>query len=103
MSEKLKACPFCGEAVRLITEPWQYIHCMNCHMEFGIHKVDHGISDRWNTRPIEDALRAELEQARGLLSAIYGEAELCNNASVRFQLVQWLMQKTAEFAKEATK
>ena len=51
MSEKLKPCPFCG-GTKICTEKGINLnYCDNCSAESNV--------ERWNTRPIEDELRAE--------------------------------------------
>ncbi len=64
--DELKACPFCGEPVAIewkfiedsegYTHRHEWIECTGCVRDFW------PVSD-WNTRPIEDALRAELALA----------------------------------------
>ncbi len=71
MSE-LKPCPFCGGKGHIyrnysaggIGIDGHFIMCENCRAEspFDLSESDTGKS--WNTRPIEDALRAELEKAK---------------------------------------
>jgi predicted RNase H-like nuclease (RuvC/YqgF family) len=63
MSE-LKACPYCGslsvrEGCDTPDAKWHYVECDDCH---ATSKADLGVSgatENWNTRPIEDALRAQ--------------------------------------------
>ena len=64
MSDELKACPFCGslsvrEGCDTPDAKWHYVECDDCH---ATSKADLGVSgatENWNTRPIEDALRAQ--------------------------------------------
>lgn len=61
---KLKPCPFCGGvdiAVAKLSDGDWYL-CRECEANSG-----HGGVDGWNTRPIEDELRAEINK----LSTVY--------------------------------
>lgn len=70
---ELKPCPFCGKEARIATDnsgdfDRNYVDCENnCHL-FGC--LD---EKEWNTRPIEDALRAKLEIAVEALRSIYND------------------------------
>lgn len=64
MSEDLKACPFCG---RKVDETIENLDVVSCSYHTLFIK-----SENWNTRPIEDALRAENERLR---IALYMYAE----------------------------
>lgn len=64
----LKPCPFCGsEAQKFNTgiDTWiEYSHDKKCPMRYSDYDGDTPEDmTAWNTRPIEDALRAELEAA----------------------------------------
>jgi len=60
MSDKfddLKPCPFCGGKAGFVgTE----IECIDCGMMMPKTQTFEGQIRNWNTRPLEDALRAEL-------------------------------------------
>ena len=61
MSEKLRNCPFCGEnpSIKNVTLPFDVgkgRKITQCKCGAFLY------AGRWNTRPIEDALRAELEK-----------------------------------------
>jgi len=62
MSEELKACPFCGIDSNLNIGT----HSANCLFYF----LSENVTDRsvkviaWNTRPIEDALRKQLDELK---------------------------------------
>lgn len=66
MSDKLKACPYCGGnnlATYIVTDGSCVVYCINCYENND--GLSHDI-DEWNTRPIEDELQAritELEEA----------------------------------------
>ena len=54
MSEELRPCPFCG-GTKICTEKGINLnYCDNCSAESNI--------EHWNTRPIEDALRARIAE-----------------------------------------
>ena len=66
MSNEWKACPFCGslsvrEGCDTPDAKWHYVECDDCH---ATSKADLGVSgaiENWNTRPMEDTLRKQLE------------------------------------------
>jgi len=70
MSEELKLlpCPFCGGTPELIDEGYKVVQCTKCGVASKAVLVlndTHGVGNKkakkeWNTRPIEDAIRAEL-------------------------------------------
>lgn len=59
MSE-LKQCPFCGSEAHIVNDN---VECSFCFVT--------SLTD-WNTRPIEDALRAELEKTQKALDMACG-------------------------------
>lgn len=67
MADKLKPCPFCGEVhtvERMQDLHWGALDAISCNSRT-LMTAYHGESvekmvDRWNSRPVEDALRAEL-------------------------------------------
>jgi IS5 family transposase len=59
MNDELKPCPFCGSSdVKEYTD--KSIHCRQCGAESGVD---------WNTRPLEDSLRAQLAEKDAELDA----------------------------------
>jgi hypothetical protein len=74
MSEELKACPFCGENV----EVYKMTRLLGQdHPGFVRCDCVEGVSvARWNDRPIEDELRAELARRDEELALT--EKKLCN-------------------------
>jgi hypothetical protein len=64
MSDKL--CPFCGAPGGHTSK-----HKPSCYfMKKNSLDVMYGLTAEWNTRPIEDALRAKLDAAREALSIL---------------------------------
>lgn len=66
MSEELRPCPFCGGEAE--STPGRHEQCYaRCSM-FGCEANNPWVAiEDWNSRPIEDALRAELEEARNTI------------------------------------
>lgn len=94
MSDELKPCSFCGEAElvcyqgnKAIGTPnalyWYKIVCMKCFCQTGerserLTDVRKLLAEDWNTRPIEDELRArvkELEEHNTMLEQALHEIE----------------------------
>lgn len=77
MSKELESCPFCGETdlnkvKRLHLVGWLYwIECKSCACTrvMSFESMDDAIR-RWNTRPAEDALKAENERLKKLISEL---------------------------------
>jgi Lar family restriction alleviation protein len=67
MSEA-KPCPFCGKNTAILCEPEnedEYgVMCNYCGAQGGLDEDGEYAIVLWNTRPIEDALRAELDELR---------------------------------------
>ncbi len=68
MSE-LKSCPFCGR------QPYESGGYVSCHTELCLANADYhepaiGPITDWNTRPIEDALRARAERAEKMVERL---------------------------------
>lgn len=69
---ELKPCPFCGGKAEIeigkigAVKDWYYVGCQSCT----------GSSENpdWNTRPVEDSLRAENEKLRGLIGELVEDA-----------------------------
>ena len=69
----IKPCPFCGIGIatargRHIGVTWKRYECLNCGA-LGPEREDINTrpENAWNTRPIEDALRARVEDLEGKL------------------------------------
>ena len=79
MTEQLKPCPFCGgEAVMLGEDDGMYqCVCRNCEsVQGGFYDFPEEAAFAWNTRPLEDALQKELDEAREAQSFLKTEAML---------------------------
>ena len=85
MSE-LKACPFCGTSVVGIEHDglYRWVECgnMDCNAAgkvfaflTDVGNADHIVANNWNTRPIEDGLRAELARRDEIISRLKEDAE----------------------------
>lgn len=62
---KLKPCPFCGGEANIAKgqiEFWAY--CPHCGAQTEFYETEREAAEAWNTRPIEDALQKELDEAR---------------------------------------
>jgi len=71
----IKPCPFCGEkAQQSIFLEGTWANCANesCQLPIDIEFI----SSQWNTRPVEDALRGELNQAKEVIE--YGKNKYTN-------------------------
>lgn len=98
---KLKPCPFCGGEAEIIDDAMGTIsRCRRCGAENGNgvygedgHKL--AVKD-WNTRPIEDAFKAENKRFRKALDTICAIYEI-NGAEWRFD------KRLYDVAKEALK
>ena len=74
MSKYLKPCPFCGKSDKVIiyTESMEYhdellrtrygVKCKRCRFEIPAYTERETAIRKWNTRPVENALKAEAER-----------------------------------------
>lgn len=97
MSEELKPCPFCGRGAVGIrfpkvmkSEPHRYEgYCMICNGSSSLDFEESTAVTHWNTRPIEDALKAELAKLRtenaDLLRQL-GEYDAIRAKQVRYEM-----------------
>jgi len=80
MSE-LKPCPFCGTSVVGIEYDglYRWVECgnMDCNAAgkvfaflTDVGNADHIVANNWNTRPIEDGLRAELARRDEIIARL---------------------------------
>jgi len=98
MTEKLKPCPFCaGKNPRITTTTaypdtpretvWYAIECNICDATGDWDLGESGAIAKWNTRPVEDALRAENERLRGALRRILNESIDCEARDIAEQIL----------------
>ena len=88
MSKELKPCPFCGgedtEIAPGLKGDW-YIGCLTCNYQIRCEDCTEEDTVRyWNTRPAEDALKAENERLKEALiqigiSMLYSDDENADN------------------------
>jgi Lar family restriction alleviation protein len=65
MTDELKACPFCGsDKIHLVAGMGYYVKCLGCGQDTNICDYAKEAVTVWNTRPIEDALRKEIEELK---------------------------------------
>ena len=69
METELKPCPFCGSSPKFASNgEYDYIECPECDARGPGALMLENAFKGWNTRPGEDDLRRQLEQARAALS-----------------------------------
>ena len=100
MTEELKPCPFCGGFkatiepvfIESFSTPRFCVICSDCGADSQVDLGQSGAEECWNTRPIEDKLRAENERLRAILAWYadeenyreeYYEDERCEDSMVR--------------------
>jgi hypothetical protein len=76
MSEELKLCPLCGSESVILANGAIRCTKIGCPL-YDIH--GHIFIDSWNTRPLEDALQAELDEFMEKLTRIFVRAERLNS------------------------
>lgn len=67
MSDELRSCPFCGMSPVTPYKDDSLFSCPNCTCPVGAKYVT---LEKWNTRPVEDTLRAELNDIKTELSIL---------------------------------
>lgn len=89
---ELKPCPFCGGKAFLDSD-FSGVYC-NCGAELAFLESDKEAAEKWNSRPIEDALEEENARLREALETICAIYEI-NGAEWRFD------KRLYDVAKEA--
>lgn len=96
MSDELHECPFCGKSDKVIiyTESMMQhgeilwtrygVKCKRCHFEMPTYTKKAVAIHKWNTRPAEDALKAEVEELSGYVKqfreTLAEVAKMANNS-----------------------
>lgn len=91
MSEELKPCPFCGalepQKIMFCDDiiGWEYIlQCEFCSARITSHADMDDAIRKWNTRPSEEALKAEVEELAGYVKrfreTLAEVAQMANNS-----------------------
>lgn len=114
MTNELKKYPFCGSEVEMHRGVYsQYIMCRNKECEaMSLSNMDGAVVLKaWNTRPIEDALRAENERLKKQYEIVRAHAivqdcgRLCDaDSGINFKLqldrsekhIDWLAKQALE-------
>jgi len=84
MSEELRPCPFCGSMP--VIEKTGDVVCANTDCIVLASAIAYGVGDTpvafaaWNTRPVEDALRARISELEAALGAM---TQAVNDATTR--------------------
>lgn len=86
MSEELRECPFCGKSdkVTIYTDSMAHrgellwirygVKCKRCHFWIPTYAKKEAAIHKWNSRPAEEALKAEIARYR---RALYNLKEDC--------------------------
>jgi hypothetical protein len=83
MTDNLKPCPFCNSDPKLEGDDhWWYAVC-RCGADGGADQTAKKAIEIWNTRPIEDALRAQLAEAQAEVDRLEKELVLHNSKPLR--------------------
>ena len=69
IADPMKACPFCGfDDIECCKTQVFWYRCGMCGSETGHAKTKEGAADKWNNRPIEDALKNQIDECNLLLT-----------------------------------
>lgn len=89
MSEKLKPCPFCGKMPEVEPNGDCYCDYYICPMA-----PDSYMPKDWNTRPIEDELRAEIERLKVRIEELEAAGTILRDC-FSLHKPNWLIDKDA--------
>ena len=82
MANELEPCPFCGCTDQLSLSPSSHA-CSACHATASL--MSREVPGTWNTRPIEDSLRAEVERLKAELSRYTGPLTGAQAAEIAYR------------------
>lgn len=98
--EDLKPCPFCGKTDKLEKEMfldlvgWLYrVKCNRCPNTEPIMGSMEDAVKLWNTRPVEDALKAEVERLKEELDAQKSVSKIA------YSDIKWLCEEVEKWKK----
>ena len=80
--DELKVCSFCGgnnlkkQSIALHRDFSRWIHCETCYSQGPMVYEKKNEKDAWNTRPTEDALRAENEALKARVAELENDMPL---------------------------
>ena len=74
---ELKPCPFCKSRAEHYSFNYRKhtVRCVYCLADCGEHDTPERAAFVWNTRPAEDALKAEVERLKAAMKDIKGHLE----------------------------
>ena len=91
---ELKPCPFCGTSVVGIEHDglYRWVECgnMDCNAAGKVFTflidvdADHIVANNWNTRPIEDELRAELARRDEIIARLKEDTERFEKRAITY-------------------
>lgn len=109
--EKLEPCPKCGSDVRIKhAHGCKYVFCDKCGIQSTRYYEGYDedvIAKEWNSRPIEDALKARVKELEGALNITHDElnhlADKLNELDELNQTDKNYMMMLLDWAREALK
>ena len=68
----LKPCPFCGKQVKISQSYLSFRYFIDCEdcCSTKVHDTQKEMTEFWNTRPAEEALKAEVERLKSKLTLV---------------------------------
>lgn len=98
MSE-LKPCPYCGEQVAedVVSDVgWHFVYCTTCHAEGEADLGASGAIEKWNTRPLEEALQAKLDMAVEAMKLARYDVRINTHASLMRPILEEALKRLEE-------